>query len=206
MRIINLCHGAGNGVDSACVMTASNMLIGKGYHGDTNSCVCPLIREFVIATNDAIPLELLGELYTPLIWEILGTRNPDVESERVFCFVDWLCREVLPLWYPGLKIDAIVDYSSAQEAGRALQWLGPNPVRDHASYACHYAQKDTIYPECGYGPTAVRYVSYALRYMKSEAAWRKCPDIVRRVAAIGEKQKIEFAITIEELENALLGN
>ena len=29
MRVINLTHGAGNGVDKACLMTASNMLIGR---------------------------------------------------------------------------------------------------------------------------------------------------------------------------------
>ena len=86
MRVLNLCHGEGNGVDSACLMTASNMLIGKGHEGDQNSCVCPILQRFIIRTNDLMPVELLGELYGPLAWEIIGTRNDDrsVIEARVF--------------------------------------------------------------------------------------------------------------------------
>jgi hypothetical protein len=90
MPAIRLSHGAGNGVNSACLMTASNMLIGKGNLGDTSTCQCDLIRAFVIRTNDKMPLDLLEELYGPLCWEIIGTKTDDREviQKRAFAFAD----------------------------------------------------------------------------------------------------------------------
>lgn len=104
-REINLTHGAGNGVDKACLMTASNMLIGKGEDGDNSSCVCPILRRFIITTNDAMPIGLLGELYGPLAWEIIGTRNdaPEVLAARTFKLVDWCFRMQMPKLFEGLK-------------------------------------------------------------------------------------------------------
>lgn len=65
-RPLKLCRGAGNGVDSACLMTAANMLTGNGARGDEAVCVCPVIRAFIIPTNDCMADDLRQELYGPL--------------------------------------------------------------------------------------------------------------------------------------------
>lgn len=81
MRTIRLTRGKGNGVDSACLVTASNMLCGRPEDLDNNSCVCDIIQAFAIVTNDLMPLDLLPKIYGPLAWEIIGTRT---EDESVF--------------------------------------------------------------------------------------------------------------------------
>ena len=75
---LRLCHGAGNGVDTACLMTATNMLIGCGNKGDEAVCVCPVLRAFIITTNDCMPDALRQELYGPLPWLLIGTKTYDI--------------------------------------------------------------------------------------------------------------------------------
>jgi len=75
---LRLCHGAGNGVDTACLMTATNMLIGCGNKGDEAVCVCPVLRAFIITTNDCMPDALRQELYGPLPWLLIGTKTDDI--------------------------------------------------------------------------------------------------------------------------------
>ena len=170
MRVINLTHGAGNGVDKACLITASNMLIGRGEDLDVNTCVCPLLREFIIITNDKMPLPLLRELYTPLIWEILGTRNDDIEvlQKRAFCFADWAVRDICKI-----KCDPIVDIESTKAAADSAA---------NAAYAANAAI------------AAARAAVSA-----STGVWKKCPEIIRKVAAIGDKRPVETVMGEEKL-------
>lgn len=104
MRTIKLCHGPGNGINEACLMTASNMIIrdddeisilSSREELDENDKVCPIIREFIIVSNDSIPINILGELYTPFVWEILGTNTNDINImiERVRILYNWAIDE-----------------------------------------------------------------------------------------------------------------
>ncbi len=87
-RVIRLTHGAGNGVDTACLLTAANMLVGKGElkdgYGEGDSCVCWILRPFIVLTNDNMSEDFLGEVYGPLVYEILGTKiDYDQDSRDV---------------------------------------------------------------------------------------------------------------------------
>ena len=75
MRVIKLCKGAGNGIDRACLMTAVAMVNGEADAGDRPSCVCPVIRAFVIKSNDMLSDEHRARYYSPLIWELPGTAS-----------------------------------------------------------------------------------------------------------------------------------
>lgn len=98
MKVIKLVHGPGNGVDTACVLSAASILIGKPEELDGCYCVCPVIGSFVARTNDSMPLCLLREVYGDLPWEIIGTSTKDerIMSQRALHFFDVVVRQVLP--------------------------------------------------------------------------------------------------------------
>ena len=228
MRVIHLTHGAGNGVDKACLMTASNMLIGRGEDGDQNSCVCPLLREFIIPTNDAMPEEMLGELYGPLAWEILGTKTEDTDVlvQRALAFADWALREVC-----GVNCDPIVDERTAYAAKVAAGNAGNAAyatkdtadaaayAADAAAYAAYAAKADanaaatTAYAAEVAAGNAAYAAKDAAAYAAAKdakadanaAVWRKCPGIIRHVAAIGgtRPKEPQCVITRDELCEAL---
>ena len=90
MKVIKLCSGPGNGVDTACLMTASNMLIGKGYMGDEATCQCSLIRKIIIHANDSMLQTQRNELLGPLVFEILGTKNSAALQRRARFCLQWM--------------------------------------------------------------------------------------------------------------------
>src|SRR4051812_30936139 len=87
-------HGAGDGKKTGCLMTMSNILVGKPEQLDkTNqsNLVCTVMRSFIISTNDTIPEETLGKVYGPLAEKILGTITSDLKimQERAIMFAEW---------------------------------------------------------------------------------------------------------------------
>jgi len=218
-RIIRLTHGAGNGVDKACLMTASSMLIGKGEDGDNNSCVCSVLREFIITTNDAMPEDLLGELYGPLAWEILGTATGDheIERQRAYRFADWAVREITPiaLREVGLGdsaakleslppvVDQQTSYAAVDAARAAARAVN---AADSAVAAVDAARAAARAVDAAtYAARAVIYASHAAvdAACAAELIWRKCPDIIREVAAIGDRRPVETVIDHCALAEAL---
>ena len=229
MRVIHLTHGAGNGINKACLMTASNMLIGRGEDGDNNSCVCQLLQSFIIATNDAMPEELLGELYGPLIWEILGTRNDDpaVIQRRAYAFADWTVREVAPLALESagmlthartlrelpeivdietaLAADAYAAARAAADAAHAAAYAASaRASAAHAAAAARASAADAAADAAHAAAYAAAYAASA-RASAAHAAriWHMCPDIIRRAASIGDRRPVETVITIDQLAKLL---
>ena len=197
MRVIKLTHGKGNGLNQACLMTASNMLVGRGTDGDENSCVCPLLRSFIVPTNDAMPEELLAELYTPLIWEILGTRTEDREvlQARADAFVDWAVREIAPI---ALRCRGFEAEAAKLESLPAIIDVETARAAAHAAYAAaHAANAANAAANAAYA--AVNAANAA----SAEIIWRKCPEIIRRVASIGDKRPVECVINEDQLACAL---
>lgn len=193
MRVIRLTHGAGNGVDKACLMTASNMLIGRGADGDNNSCVCQVLRGFIVRTNDRMPESLLGELYGPLAWEILGTRNDDrtVMLQRADMLFRWT-RDLLNENWAGSPYWATksLDYAAGcyAEADQAT-------CKVVAMLALH-----TCSTTLGLVAGDLAECSYASRIKN---IWPLFPEIIRRVASIGDKRPVECVIDCEQLADAL---
>ena len=186
MRVINLTHGAGNGVDEACLMTATNILLGRGELGDKEGdCICPVIRAFIIPTNDAMPKHLLGEIYGPLVWEIPGTKTDDVEviRQRAYAFADWGLREVSPLY---------LDDEGVEKMRACPQ------VVDEETHANAYAN---AYEKAYAYANAAAYAAAAAN--ANPKVWPMCADIIRRVAAIGDKRPVECVLTHDQLAESL---
>ncbi len=176
-RVLKLTHGIGNGVDKACLMMASNMLIGRKEDGDKNGCVCPVITAFIIPTNDAIPEYLLGELYGPLLYEILGTRTDDfqVMARRAYVFTDWSFRTAWPIYLRAL---------GCEKEAAALESLDEIVDAKTAALAALAALAD--------------------RFRSAhEKICRSCPGVIRRAAAIGDRRPVETCMTLPELVEAL---
>ena len=197
MRVIRLTHGAGNGVDRACLMTATSMLAGVPEQLDNTSCVCPMLRAFIVKTNDAMPEELLGELYGPLAWEILGTATDDREvmQARAYAFADSAVREIAPM--------ALRD-AGLEEAAKRLESLPEIRDKESARAAAADAAHAAADAADADARAAADAAAYAAAYAASQSRlWRKCPDIIRRVASIGDKRPVECVIDCEQLAEAL---
>jgi pyruvate/2-oxoglutarate dehydrogenase complex dihydrolipoamide acyltransferase (E2) component len=172
MRVVNLTHGSGNGVDKACLMTAANMLIGKPKEGDNCGCVCPVIRAFIITTNDEMPEPLLSELYGPLVWEILGTKStPEVELQRAYLSADFAVRTLVPIVLDNYgavteaeslrALPAIVDQQSARAAYAAN---AANAARAaNAAYAAARAAYAANAADAAAAANAAHAAAYAAR-------------------------------------------
>ncbi len=89
MYVVKLCKGAGDGIKTACLATAVGLI--NGEIGDRPSCLCPVIREFIITTNDLLPDYLREKYYGELPWELVGTNTDDkeIQSKRLIVFLDW---------------------------------------------------------------------------------------------------------------------
>ena len=135
-----LVQGVGNYSEgTACIMSAAvaykRILAGVdiGEATDELHCVCPVIRAFLIRINDSAvwsnDLHRTNVLL-PLIPRIVGTRNPELWSKRMFFLVNWSVKTITPLILKelGFKINAvklesladIVDYESANAANVAI--------------------------------------------------------------------------------------
>ncbi len=270
MRVVKLVHGAGDGVSKACLMTASNMLIGQGENRDQNSCVCRILQAFIVITNDNMPLEILSDLYGPLVWEILGTTSDDeaVQSERSRAMVNWLIREAYPTILdligdpaaqvlrdsdemkaydrfesrkmrdllsagyrasPNSRVKSTIGPLSANLSGEVVDNKGYNYVGYFVAQsfvnilsAVAEARDDfdallgvgrpapTVFLGAGYPASEqsrLGYAEYLARYSafkgRVNECWKMCPDIIRRVAAIGDKRPVETVITCDDLAGKL---
>lgn len=103
-----------------CVMEAVSYVTREPW-SDRPQCVCPVITEFMISWNDALPDDDRNRLLIPLIPLIVGTRSTrQVEERRAYMALDWLVRVSTPQWLdlaPSLRshaaelraLDAVTD-------------------------------------------------------------------------------------------------
>jgi hypothetical protein len=175
---ICLCKGAGNGVDQACLMTAANMLCGKGDMGDAaeGSCVCPIIRAFIIPTNDRMPSNLRSELYGPLAWEIVGTASDDRAV--------WVRRA-------GIFADAAAELAKIAAAA------------DAAAYAVYAAAAGYAAAYAAYAAAANAAAANADADDVQRQIWTICRDAILSACAVGDKRPVERTITAQQLVGAL---
>ena len=193
---LRLCHGAGNGVDTACLMTATNMLIGCGNKGDEAVCVCPVLRAFIITTNDCMPDALRQELYGPLPWLLIGTKTDDIGV---------MVRRAEILSDAAQELAEYAEYAakSAKYAAESAKYA--------AEYAAEYAAKSAKYA-AEYAKYAAEYAAeyaakdakYAAEYAAAERRiWTICRDALVRAAEVGSKTPTEIVMTPDEICAAL---
>ena len=197
MRVIKLCKGEGNGVDSACLMTAASMLIGKPEEGDETSCVCFVLRSFIIPTNDEMPNGLRNELYGPLVWEILGTKTNDLQVlvERSQCFADWA--QEIATAIPFTAAHSVARTAAAYAKDAAATYAKDDARTATATAAAAAAAADVAARAADAADVAADSADAAA------AIWRECPEIIRKVAAIGDKRPVETVMTMDALAEAL---
>lgn len=84
--------------DGMCFMEAVAFHAGE-WHSSNPSCVCPVIRSFMIIWNDGIKTNRERTLLlSQLIPVVSGTatKSHDVMNARSFMILDWVIRSVLP--------------------------------------------------------------------------------------------------------------
>lgn len=206
---LRLCYGAGDGKTEACLMTATNMLIGQPEQEDKAVCVCPTLRGFIITTNDGMPGELRQLLYGDLPWEIIGTRTDDKEAMAdrlaVFQRLAEKCQAALTAF--GYRVNGkfrgdVTDLanetmliSRSLRSGRVssdsnLAWPG-----DMA--ALIVSTTVDIIDSSSPNTTAED------RACSIQTVWGWCREAILEICAIGDKRPVETVMSVEEMVAAL---
>ena len=88
-----------NREDGVCALEAAAWFAGLP-HSDMPECVCPVLRAFVMAWNDAIVDDAQRTaVLKPFIPKLLNTKStPAVELRRSYLAFDWLARVQTPTW------------------------------------------------------------------------------------------------------------
>src|SRR5437899_1834786 len=84
-----------NPAEGSCAMDAVNWLV-HGKHGDAPECACPVISQYVIAGNDAMPDDVRQRLL-PYLHRIAGSRSAKHEAVRLRILVLAAARIFVPL-------------------------------------------------------------------------------------------------------------
>ena len=113
-RIKTLKSGGHRGItDGACVMEAVAYVAGEIW-SDHPACACPVITEFLVSWNDALPDDERTELLKPLIPLVVGTRGSKaLEARRANMAADWFIRVQTPAW---LRLAGLTKQAETLEA------------------------------------------------------------------------------------------
>jgi len=186
MRTIKLCRGAGNGIDSACLMTAVSIVSGYEIPDDRPSCVCPILRGFIIKCNDSMPDDLRSELFTPLIWELPGTVTTlenQILRARVFTH--------------GAQILATYAATYATYAANAAASAAS------AAYAATYAADATYAASAAYAAYAAANAANAANATSKREVYEYCVTLICIAMSIGDKRPVEIVKTPKQLAEML---
>lgn len=231
MRTIRLCRGPGNGIDTACLATAVAMLAGEPEHRDSPECLCPVIRSFVVATNDAMNQERRSKLYGDLPWLLIGTNNgcqngAEVEKQRALVAADYAVRVFAPFALGVVRMDKeaqqlrslpkVCSPESAQAAavviGEMLGVLvGRSVMALHTFYfqalnCARNALHGAIYNGFSEASDASARAVMAASEMadhSSDDLWEASRQCILDMAAIGSRTPIEPAYTPKRLAEVL---
>lgn len=220
MRVITLCEGAGNGKNTACLLTASNMVRGEGECLDSNPTVDAFLDGFIPNTNDWMPGNLRNEIYSPFIWEINGTftDDPDIIKQRAlkaieltyFMIESYLHINVKDITEDELlaivneyddKVENNLTISDEEEdsyrfATRILK------LRETYSFLeeSHFVNIETYR---SLGKKCSMIVNIVCGRCQIENAWRMCGRFLEEIIEIGDKRPVERVLTEDALFAAL---
>ena len=91
-----LCRGSSNDPrEGACTMDAVSWFA-YGRLGDRPRCACPLLTEYVICGQDAMPHNV-RQLLKPRIFRLIGSRDAAAEHRRLRILVLAAVRRFVPL-------------------------------------------------------------------------------------------------------------
>lgn len=210
---LRLCHGAGNGIDKACLMTATNMLRGRPEARDgCDSCTCMLLARFIVCTNDTMRACDRHEVYGPLPWEIMGTytEDPKVLLKRARVLVDG-CRDMLQAPYCDAQSYIYMDRAegylrhAADGGGGSLQSRLVSAVTNATSALCASSRggSHALY-EGGVLGRVLRYTTAPYKSpVKTRVGANRCRNLILEVCKIGDKRPVELKMTPSQLSTAL---
>ena len=122
-----------------CAMEWVAYLAGEP-HSDEPVCVSPLLKEFCISLNDALP-DNTRQKMRPLLARTIGTAGDGMDEHRSWLATDWLVREYVPAFMeltPALKhhaevLRALPPVLAAEALDRAM--IGLSVARTDAAAA-----------------------------------------------------------------------
>lgn len=81
---VALRKGAGNGDprDGLCLMQMVDWFSGSDHTIDHPECASPVLSELAIYLNDAAPTQIDRDMLWPLVWRLIGSRDPALEQGR----------------------------------------------------------------------------------------------------------------------------
>lgn len=211
-RPLRLCYGAGNGIDKACLMTATNMLRGRPEARDgCDSCTCMLLARFIVGTNDTMRACDRHEVYGPLPWEIMGTytEDPKILLKRARVLVDG-CRGMLQAPYCDAQsyiyMDRAEDYLRLAVKGVEGNLRGHliRAVTSATSALCASSPSGSYGCYTGPATAPTRYATAPYKSpVKTRVGANKCRNLILEVCKIGDKRPVELKMTPSQLSTAL---
>lgn len=203
MRTIKLCRGAGNGIDSACLMTAVSIVSGAKIPDDKPSCVCPTLRAFIIKCNDSMPDNLRSELFTPLIWELPGTVTT-LENQILRARVFAHGAQILATYaatYATYAANAAADATASAAYATAY---AANATAYAAAYAASAANATA---NAAYAASATANAANATANAANATSKREvyeyCVTLICIAMSIGDKRPVEIVKTPKQLAEML---
>lgn len=210
MKTIKLCCGCGNGKDRACLLTASNMILGRGHKYDSNKTVDYILRGFIPCSNDSMNDELRSEVYSEFIWEInySVTGNFKVQKERVNKLIELVCFTIKSY----LHID--VDGITAQQLVSMLYSSNYNGYKRGAlqDLLCVLETKDIFLVVDkrerrrvleAIGTRAATLITTVYKETKIANVYRMCGRIISEILEIGDKRPKEQVYDYDTIFNSL---
>lgn len=175
-------HGMGDGKKTGCLMTMSNALAGYPLMLDKSTSQCDVLRSFIIATNDKLPLEVLAKAYASLAEEILGTKtkDPNILRKRAIMLAEWADAVPLPPRYVIRK--KLVD--------EVIALLDKTKPENMLIVACEIAAR-----------ASTRAINVMAAAKTQVAIAEACRDIIRKIALADERQPVPIVNT--ELQKEL---
>jgi hypothetical protein len=156
-RSVKLCHGKGDGVKSACWMTAISMYAGKAASWkDQPECVADTILRMCIALNDNMPDDATRAKYIGSVLFLpigTGPETPEQAQERAYIAADFAVRVFAPLALEARgKADAARELRALPRiVDKETTLAGRDAARKHASANASAnaaaAAADTVWPE-----------------------------------------------------------
>lgn len=154
---IKLRYGAGSGDprDGLCLMQMVDWFSGSTNVSDQPACASPVLARIGIWLNDRAPSQEARDGLWPLVWHLLGSRDPDAERARCEHIVrEIVHRSVAPLFREiGLRsvsenlarAQSMSDIRAAADAARAAAHAFDAVCA--AAYAAAWRQMRAIFVE-----------------------------------------------------------
>ena len=179
---VELTHGRGSDAHHACSIAFLNLQLTGELTDELHPCMSPVVRSWVIAVQDAMPLDMLaagdehGDRWRAVLPYVAGsaTAGP-TDAERVAILLDWMWACLSYEWETWVP-------ESAHDAWRTMLTERTPTAADAAATAAAARVAKYAYADAAYAA----YADAAARF----AAWRAF-DPARVLALLNQAPKVD---------------